>query len=56
MQINNNTKIKIKVLIDMAARVLGLLPLFRRHLEIKSLVLESSSKLESVWVSLENRD
>jgi len=48
IQINNNTKTKIKDLIRMAPRVLGLAPLLFRHFEIKCLVLEASFKLESL--------
>jgi hypothetical protein len=55
IQINNSTKTNIKVLIEITPLALGLWPLLSRHLDIKSLVLFSFSKLESVWFSLENR-
>lgn len=55
IQINNNTKTNIKVFMGIAPLALDLFPLLSRHLEIKSLVLVSLSKLESVWFSLENR-
>lgn len=54
IQINNNTKIRIKVLIDITPLVLGLGPLLFRHLETKSFVADSSGLLESEELSLEN--
>ncbi len=47
IQINNNTKTKIKTFIDMAPRVFTFVPLLCCHFETKSLVLEFLSKLES---------
>lgn len=56
IQINNNTKIKIKVLVRIKPLGLALEPLVFRHFEIKSLVLESVFKLESSELSFENLD
>jgi len=53
IQINNNTKTKIKVRIDMALLVFGLL--LRFHFEIKSFFLDAS-KSESTLLSSENLD
>ncbi len=55
IQINNNTKNKIKVRIRIAPLVLGLEPARFLHFEINSLLLESLFKLESTLFSLENR-
>lgn len=56
IQINNNTKIKIKILVRITPLALGLEPLVLRHFEIKSLVLVSEFKLESSELSFENLD
>lgn len=48
IQINNNTKIKIKTFIDMAPRDFTFVSLLFRHFETKFLVSELLSKLESV--------
>jgi len=49
IQINNNTKIKIKTFTDMAPRGFTFfVPLLCCHFETKSLVSELLSKLESV--------
>jgi hypothetical protein len=51
IQINNNTKIKIRVRMDMTLFPFDLL--FRCHLEIKSFLLDVSES-ESTWLSLVN--
>lgn len=53
IQINNNTKTKIKVRIDMALLTFCLLSRF--HLEIKSFLF-TPSKSESELLSFENLD
>jgi len=48
IQINNNTKTKIRNFIDIVPRDVTFVFLLCFHFEIKSLVSESSPKLESV--------